>query len=75
MELMLEYLTDIQKEKIGKCNSIGELSLKIDQIQFIEEHKEDNSIERSVQEPSKFEGKFPEHSDYYSFEETCLSGI
>ena len=32
MELMLDYLTDIQKEKIGKCNSAEELSFKINQL-------------------------------------------
>ena len=76
MKFMVEYLTGLQKEKIGKCNSIEELSLKIYQIYFIKEHKEeDNSKERSVNDPGKFEDKFLEHSNYNSFEETCLSGI
>ena len=76
MKLMVEDLADIQKEKIGKCNSIEELLLKINQLYFIEEHKEeDNSRERSVQDPGKFEGKSLEHSNYNSFEETCLSSI
>ena len=47
MKLIVEDLTDLQKEKIGKCNSIEELSLKMYQLYFIEEHKEeDNSIQR-----------------------------
>ena len=32
MELMFEDLTDLQMEKIGKCNSIEELSFKIKQL-------------------------------------------
>ena len=41
MKLMVEDLTDLQREKIGKCNSIGEFSLKMVQLYFIEEHKEE----------------------------------
>ena len=76
MELILEYLTDLQKEKIGKCNSVEEFSFKIHQLNSDEEQEvEDNPIKRSVQDPSKYEGKSSEHSVCNGFKEICLSGI
>ena len=73
---MLEYLTNLQKEKIGKCNSVEELSFKINQLNLDEEQKaEDIPIKSSVQDPSKYEGKSPEHSICNAFKEICLSGI
>ena len=73
MELMLEDLTDLQKEKIGKCNSVEELSFKIHQLNLDEEQEaEDIPIKRSVQDPSKYEGKSPEHSICNAFKEICL---
>jgi len=76
MKLMTADLTDLQKKKIGKCNSIEELSLKLDQVYSIEEQKaEGNSIERSVQDPGKYEGKSIEHPICNVFEEICLSSI
>ena len=76
MELMLEDLTDLQKEKIGKCNSVEELSFKIHQLNLDEEQEaEDIPIKRSVQDPSKYQGKSHEHSVCNRFKEICLSGI
>ena len=76
MELMLEDLTDLQKEKIGKCNSAEELSFKIHQLNSNEEQEvEDIPIKRSIQDTSKYEGKSPEHSVCKSFKEICLSAI
>ena len=76
MELMLKYLTDLQKEKIGKCNSVEELSFKIHRLNSNEEQEaEDIPMKRSVQDPSKYEGKSPEHSVCNAFKEICLSGI
>ena len=73
---MLEDLADRQKEKIGKCNSVDELSLKINRINSDEEQEaEYNPIKRSVQDPGKYEGKSPEHSICISFKHICLSGI
>ena len=37
---MLEDITDLQKEKIGKCNSDGELLFKINQLNSDEEQEE-----------------------------------
>ena len=62
MELVLEYLIDIQKEKIGKCNSTEELSSKINHL-----NEEQEAEDRSVQDPGKYEGMFPEHSVCNSF--------
>ena len=60
MELMLEYLTDIQKEKIGKCNLVEELLFKINQLSLDEgQEAEDNPIKRSVQDLGRYEGKSP----------------
>ena len=36
---MLEDLIDLQKEKIGKCNSIEELSYKINKLNLDEEQE------------------------------------
>ena len=50
MELKIEHITDIQKEKIGKWNSVEELSFKINQLKLDEEQEaEDSPIKRSVQ--------------------------
>ena len=69
-------MTYLQKDKIGKYNSIEELSFKINQLDLDEEQKaEDNLIKRSVQYPSKYEGMSPEHSVCNSFKDICLSGI
>ena len=70
MELMLEYLTDLPKEKVGKCNSVVELSFKINQL-----NKEQEVEDGSVQDPGKYEGTSPEHSICNGFKEICLSGI
>ena len=60
---MVEDLIDLQKEKIGKYNSIEELSFKINQINLDDEQKVEHSpIKRSVQDPGKYEGKSPKHS-------------
>ena len=76
MKVMVEDMTDLQKEKIGKCNSIEELSFKINQLKIDEEQKaKDNPIKRSVQDPGKYEGKSPEHSVHNAFKEICLSGV
>ena len=76
MELMLEYLKDIQKEKIGKCNSVEEFLFKINQLNLDEEYEaEDNPIKRLVQDPGRYEGKSPEHSICNAFKEISLSGI
>ena len=53
---MLEDLTNLQKEKIGKCNSTEELSFKINQL-----NEEQEAEDRSVQDPGKYEGMFPKH--------------
>ena len=46
---MVEYITYIQKEKIGKYNSIEELLFKLNQLNLDEEQKaEDNSIKKSL---------------------------
>ena len=42
MKLMVEDLTNLQKEKIGKYNSIEELSFKINQLNLDEEQKEED---------------------------------
>ena len=70
MELMLEYLTDLQKEKIGKCNSAEELSFKINQL-----NEEQEANDGPVRDPGKYEGMLLEHSVCNSFEDICLSGI
>ena len=76
MKLMVEDLTDLQKEKIGKYNSIEELSFKINQLNLDEEQKaEGNPIKRLVQDPGKYEGKSHEHFVCNGFKEICLSGI
>ena len=76
MKLVVEDLTDLQKEKIGKCNSIEELSFKINQLNLDKEQKaEDNPIKRSVQYLGKYEGKSLEYSVCNVFKEICLSGI
>ena len=76
MELMFEDITDLQKEKIGKCNSDGELLFKINQLNSDEEQEaEDIPSKRSVQDLGKYEGKSPEHSICNGFKEICLSGI
>ena len=76
MELMLEELRDLQKEKIGKCNSIEELLFKINQLNLDEEQEaKDIPMKRSVQDLGKNEGKSPEHSICNAFKEICLSGI
>ena len=60
MDLIIEDIIDLQKEKIGKYNSIEELLFKINQINLVEEQKaEDNPIKRSVQYLSRYEGKSP----------------
>ena len=76
MELILLDLTDLQNEKIGKHNSIEELLFKIHHLNSDEEQEaEDIPIKRSVQDPSEYEGKSPEHSVCNAFKEICLSGI
>ena len=70
MELMLEDLTDLQKEKIGKCNSAEELSFKINQL-----NEEQEAKDESLQDPGKYEGMFLEHSVCNSFKDICLSSI
>ena len=73
---MLEDLTDLQKEKIGKCNSVKELFFKIHQLNSDEEQEvEDIPIKRSIQDPSKYEGKSLEHSICLAFKEIFISGI
>ena len=60
MELMLKYIIDIQKEKIGKCNSVEELLFKINHLNLDEEKQaEDNPIKSSVQGLGEYEGKSP----------------
>ena len=55
MKLMVEDLIDMQKKKIGKCNSIEEFSLKIDHLYSIEEQEaKDNSVKRLVQDPIEY---------------------
>ena len=76
MELMLEYLTDFQKKKIGKCNSVEEFSFKINQLNLDEEQEvEGIPMKRLLQDPGKYEGKSPEHSICNSFKDIYLSGI
>ena len=76
MESMLEDLIDLQKQKIGQCNSIEALPFKINQLNLDEEQEaEDNPIKRLVQDPGEYEGKSPKHSICNTFKETCLSGI
>ena len=76
MELMLEYLIDIQKEKMGKCNSFEELSFKINQLNLDKEQEaEDNPIKRSVQDLGRYEGKSLKHFVCNAFKEICLSSI
>ena len=70
MELMLGDLTDLQKEKIGKYNSIEELQFKINQL-----NEEQEVEDRSVQDPGKYEGTSPAHSFCNCFKEICLSSI
>ena len=70
MELMVEYLTDLQKEKIGKYNSIEELQFKMNQL-----NKEQEGEDRPVQDPCKYEGTSPEHSICNGFKNICLSVI
>ena len=76
MELMLGDLIDLQKEKMGKCNSVEELSFKINQLNLDEEQEaEDIPIKRSIEDMGKYEGKSLEHSVCNGFKEICLSGI
>ena len=59
MKLMLEYLTNLQKDKIGKCNSVEEFSFKINHLKLEEEQElEDNPIKRSLQDLGRYEGKY-----------------
>ena len=51
---MLEYLTNLQKEKVGKCNSVEELSFKTKQ-----RNEEQEAEDRSVQDLGKYEGTSP----------------
>ena len=52
------------------------MSFKIHQLNSDEEQEvEGIPIKRSVQDPGKYEGKFPEHSVCNSFKEICLSSI
>ena len=75
MKCMVEDLTDLRKEKIGKCNSIEELPFKINQLNLDEEQNaEENPIKRSIQDPGKYEGNSPKHV-CNDFKEICLSGI
>ena len=39
MDSMLGYLTDLQKEKVGKCNSVEELSFKINKLNLDKEQE------------------------------------
>ena len=39
MELLLEDLTDLQKKKIGKCNSTEDLSFKIHHLNLDDEQE------------------------------------
>ena len=61
---MVEDLTDLQKEKIGKYNSIEEMQFKIN-----------NLNEEQEADPGKYEGTPPEHSVCNAFKEICLLGI
>ena len=70
MKLMVEDLTDLQKEKIGKYNSIEEFSFKINQP-----NEEKEAEDRSIQDPGKYEGTSPKQSVCNGFKELCLSGI
>ena len=73
---MLEDIIDLQKEKIGKCNSVKELFFKIHQLNSDEEQEvEDIPIKRSVQYPCKYEGKSHEHFVCNGFKEIWLSCI
>ena len=51
---MVEYMTDLQKEKIGKYNSIKELSFKLNQL-----NEEQEAKDRLVRDPCKYEGMSP----------------
>ena len=70
MKLMVEDLKDIQKDKIGKYNTIEELQFKINQLN--EEQEVENM---AVQEPCKYEGTSPERFVCNGFKEICLSHI
>ena len=73
---MLEDLTNIQKEKIGKWNLAEEFPFKIHHLNSDEEQEaEDIPIKRSVQDLGKYEGKSPEHYVCNGFKEIRLSGI
>ena len=76
MESLLKDLIDLQKEKIGMCSSVEELSFKINQLNLDEEQEaEDIPMKRLVQDLGKYEGKSPKHSACNVFKEICLSRI
>ena len=73
---MLEDLTNLQKEKIGKCNLVEELLFKINQLNLDKEQEaKDSPIKGLVQDPGRYEVKSPEHSVCNDFKYICLSCI
>ena len=67
MKLMVEDMTDLQKEKIRKYNTIGELQFKINHL-----NEEQQAEDRSVQDPGKYEGTSPKHSVSNDFKEMFI---
>ena len=67
MKIMVEYIKDIQKDKIGKYNTIEELQFKRNHL-----NEEQQAEDRLVQDPGKYEGTSPKHSLCNSFKEIFL---